>query len=69
MTGDEWKQPKKTTRQLSEEALSDLLANMEIMETSIAPIAKLYYKRYAELMEAGFDEKQAFTIVLNRGLE
>jgi hypothetical protein len=57
------------SREQSEAVLNDLLANKELLEMGIKPIAGLYWARHVALMDAGFSEQQAFTIVLNRGLE
>ena len=61
-------EPSGFNRASMEAALTQARASEEIMESLLLIGSKQLYQRYTGLQEAGFTEEQAFTIILQRGI-
>jgi len=51
-----------------ENALKNIIASKEVMESGQKEISHMLYQRYISLIESGFTDTQAFEIVKSRGL-
>jgi len=59
---------KKSLRDIMEESMRELNSCSELFEQSQREMSNQMFSRYTQLREAGFNEEQAFQIVLHRGL-